>query len=51
MGAEMFRVLIVRLKGCGRSELREGDMAAAGSQETSEFTYRTGLFQTQKSAV
>ena len=39
MGEEMFRVLIVRLKECGRSELREGDMATAGSSETLEFTY------------
>ena len=51
MGGEKFRVLIVRLKECGGSELREGDMAAADSSESSEFTYRTDLCQSQKSAV
>ena len=39
VGEETFRVLTVRLKECGRSELREGNMAAAGSSETPEFTY------------
>jgi hypothetical protein len=51
MGEEVVMVLIVRLKECGRSELREGDMAAVGSSGTSEFTCRTDLCQGQKSAV
>jgi hypothetical protein len=50
MVVEMFKVLIVRLKECDRSELQEGDMAAAGFFEMSVF-YTTGLLQSQKSAV
>jgi len=51
MFEEMVRVLTVRLKECGRSELRVVDMAAAGSSETSEFTYTTDLCQSQNFAV